>query len=72
LKHPHGASKARFFAQFGYHTGAWEDLAAALLEHGRAHAVARVTQTPFGPRYEVEGAMAAPDGRSPRIRTVWQ
>ena len=26
----------------------------------------------FGPRYEVEGTMAAPDGRRPRVRTVWQ
>jgi hypothetical protein len=71
-KHPHGASKARFFAQFGFHAAAWEGLAAALLTHGQMLGVARVTQTPFGPRYDVEGALAAPDGRAPRIRTVWQ
>jgi len=26
----------------------------------------------FGPRYEVEGELAAPDGRRPQVRTVWQ
>ena len=29
-------------------------------------------ETGFGPRFEVEGELAAPDGRRPRIRTVWQ
>jgi hypothetical protein len=26
----------------------------------------------FGPRYEVDGELTAPDGRRPRIRSVWQ
>ena len=26
----------------------------------------------FGPRFEVEGSLATPDGRRPRVRTVWQ
>jgi hypothetical protein len=29
-------------------------------------------ETGFGPRYEVEGKLHAPDGRSPLIRSVWQ
>ncbi len=28
--------------------------------------------TGFGPRYEVDGELNAPDGRRPRLRTVWQ
>ncbi len=67
--HRYGASKARFFAGFGFDAAT---LAQALLEHGRRHEVANVRQTPFGPRYEVEGELPAPDGRAPRVRTVWQ
>lgn len=67
--HRHGASKARFFSSFGFDA---ESLAAALHEHGRRHDVFRTRETPFGPRYEIEGDLPAPDGRVPRIRTVWQ
>lgn len=69
LTHRYGASKARFFSSFGFDV---ESLAAALHEHGRRHDIARIKETPFGPRYEIEGALPAPDGRAPRIRTVWQ
>jgi Domain of unknown function (DUF6883) len=30
-----------------------------------------VKETGFGPRYEVEGELTAPDGRRPRVSTVW-
>ena len=70
--HRFGASKARFFAEFGFTLDAWELLALALKEHGRDNEVAKSKQTGFGPRYEVEGELGAPDGRRPRIRTVWQ
>ena len=58
--HRYGASKARFFAEFGFDAAS---LAKALCEHGRRHEVARTKETPFGPRYEVEGELPAPDGR---------
>ena len=32
----------------------------------------RVRTTPFGPRYEVEGELIAPNGRRPRVCLVWQ
>lgn len=70
--HPYGASKARFFASFGFDPEAWEILAVALLAHGQQNEVARQKETGFGPRYEVEGEITAPDGRRPRVRTVWQ
>jgi len=70
--HRYGASKARFFAQFGFRLEAWEVLAAALREQGQRHEVSRTWETGFGPRYEVEGELAAPDGRRPRVRTIWQ
>jgi len=70
--HRFGASKARFFAEFGFTLEAWHELALALKEHGRENEVTRSKETGFGPRYEVEGELAAPDGRRPRVRSLWQ
>jgi hypothetical protein len=47
--HRFGASKARFFADFGFRVEEWETLAAALREHGQRHEVIKVTETGFGP-----------------------
>ena len=70
--HRHGASKAQFFASFGFTLENWESLAAALRDHGQRCEVARTRVTGFGPRYEVEGGLAMPDGRHPRLRAVCQ
>lgn len=70
--HRFGASKARFFAAFGFTVASWHVLADALREHARVGDVASTTETGFGPRYEVDGQLSAPDGRRPRVRTVWQ
>lgn len=70
--HPYGASKCRFFAGHGFRVEEWPKLAAALVIHGRQHEVAEQTETPFGPRYEVQGELEAPDSSRPQVRTVWQ
>ena len=70
--HRYGASKARFFAEFGFRIENWEQLADALREHGRTHEVTSQQETGFGPRYAVEGELKTPTGRWPRVRTVWQ
>ena len=70
--HRYGASKARFLVQFGFRSEAWEVLAAALRKHGQHHEVTKMKETGFGPRFEVEGELDTPDGRRPRVRTVWQ
>jgi hypothetical protein len=70
--HRYGASKARFFMAFGFRPEAWEELANALREHGQQNEVAKVKDTGFGPRYEVDGEITALEGRRPRLRTVWQ
>ena len=57
---------------FGFQTEAWETFAAALREHGQQNEVKLIKETGFGPRYEVEGELAAPDGRRPQVRTVCQ
>lgn len=70
--HRYGVSKARFFSEFGFRKAAWGQLAQALREHGQVHEVSRTRDTGFGPRYEVDGPLEVPDGRRPRICTVWQ
>lgn len=71
-EHRYGASKARFFARFGFRRENGKVLAEALLLHGQTHEVKRVRETGFGPRYEVEGELRAADGGTPRVRSVWQ
>lgn len=70
--HSYGASKARFFGAFGFGADEWWILAEAIREQACNHEVTRVQDTGFGPRFEVEGPLKAPDGRSPWVRTVWQ
>lgn len=71
-QHRYGVSKAKYFAQFGFTLELWEVLADALREHGRQYEVSNEKQTQFGLRYEIDGELATPDGRRPRVRTVWQ
>lgn len=71
-RHRYGAAKAAFFAGFGFEVEAWEVLAVALREHGQQNEVSDVKETGFGPRYVVDGDLRIPDGRRPRVRTVWQ
>jgi hypothetical protein len=70
--HRYGASKAGFFSRFGFQAEKWEQLAQALRGHGQTHQVKGSHEAGFGPRYLVEGRLDAPDGRSPRVRSVWQ
>ena len=67
-----GQDKNDFFRSFGFHPDRWAEFAAALQRQGAAWEVSRRVETPHGPRYYVEGNIETPDGRNPRIRTVWQ
>ena len=69
--HPDGRPKAAFFARFGYVREFWETLTETLRQHVTDHDVARTEDSPFGTRYVVEGIITAPDGRTPRLRSVW-
>jgi hypothetical protein len=69
--HRDGQHKAEFFSSFGFTIEAWEELAAALQNHARKYEVVEIVPTPFGRNFVVEGALAAPDGRSPKVRSVW-
>lgn len=69
--HRDGQHKAEFFRSSGFTIEAWEELAAALLDHARKYEVVEIVPTPFGRNFVIEGALAAPDGRSPQVRGVW-
>ncbi len=69
--HPIGRGKAQFFMRFGFRADAPEALAQALLDHVRSNAVADARVSSYGTKYRVEGPLASPDGRNPRVSSVW-
>ncbi len=69
--HPDGRSKAEFFTRFGFRVEEWQVLADALKAIGISNPVAGVVQSSHGTRYSVDGPIRSPDGRTPRVRTVW-
>ncbi len=71
LTHPDGQTKAEFFRRFGFRREQWEVFAMALREHGISHPISKIVESPHGTRYSVDGEIASPDGRNPRVRSVW-
>ena len=69
--HPDGQAKAEFFGRFGFRREQWEVFASALRVHGVSHPIAKTVESPHGTRYSVDGEMESPDGRNPRVRSVW-
>ena len=69
--HRDGRAKAQFFARFGFVAEAWQIMASALKQHVSEHPVLHAEPSPFGTRYIVEGELDCPDGRRPRVRTIW-
>jgi hypothetical protein len=69
--HRDGQHKAEFFRSFGFKVEAWEELSSALFNHARQYEIAQIVPTPFGRNFVVEGALRAPDGRSPKVRAIW-
>jgi hypothetical protein len=69
--HRDGQHKAVFFRSFGFKLERWEELATALLDHARRNEVVEIMPTPFGQNFVIEGRLPAPDGRAPKVRTVW-
>lgn len=70
--HLEGRYKANFFLRFGFSSEHWEEFADALKLLAASHEVTKTIATISGLRYQVEGTLESPDGRNPRIRTIWQ
>lgn len=66
------AAKARFFFSCGFSLDQWPEFAQALKVHGQTQAVVGTSESTYGAKYEIEGPLSCPDGRSPVVRTVWQ
>ena len=69
--HQEGGPKEAFFVRFGFRRELPQVLQRVLLEHGRKYQVTQVVDDPHGIKYSVEGEIECPDGRTPRIRTIW-
>ena len=71
LSHPAGKGKAAFFATMGFRQQDWEVLATALGQMVRNSPVTISMTSRHGQKYIVDGALVAPTGQLPLIRTVW-
>ena len=69
--HPVGRFKAAVFVALGYTSARWEVLRDDLLAIGRTGAAVAGEQGPYGQKYEVDGMLTGPSGRSAQVRTVW-
>jgi hypothetical protein len=70
-EHEDGRGKAEFFKSFGFSLKEPVALKQALLDLVRKTDVAIVQPSPHGTKYTVEGAIRAPDGRSPVVKSIW-
>jgi hypothetical protein len=66
-----GKEKAVFFLSFGFTMDDWQLLAKSLLDHAETHEVVNVNEKSESTTYALEGELVTPDGRNPRVRTVW-
>ena len=69
--HPEGQAKARFFFGYGFSPTDEESFAKALRDHALAHPANLSKQNLYGTIYFVDGPLAVPDGRAPKVRSVW-
>jgi hypothetical protein len=67
-----GAAKARFFLSLGFRPEQWRTLERALIEHAQICPVVKVVESAYGKKFEVRGPLNCPDGRSPKVCTIWQ
>ncbi len=69
--HPVGSAKASFFLSFGFNEQNVGLLEAALLLLARTSDFSATTDSPYGKKYEVDGDLETPSGRTVTVRTVW-
>ena len=69
--HPVGRFKAVVFAAAGYSAEHWELLRDDLLALARAGQAVPGQSSEFGRKFELDGVLVGPSGRSLLVRTVW-
>jgi hypothetical protein len=70
-RHFGGRAKARFLESFGFRADDWHVLRDAIIAHATANDITASYQARFGTRYEIDGPLPTPDGRTPVVRVVW-
>ncbi len=71
VSHSSGRAKARFLKRFGFRAQHWLVLREAIIAHARANDITASHRTRFGTRYEIDGPLLTPEGRTPIVRVVW-
>ena len=71
VHHPTGGSKARFFIGWGFRVDDPSIFAASLIDHARPDHHVRTTTSQWGTKHIFEGHMRAPNGITPRVRSIW-
>ncbi len=69
--HPVGSAKAGFFRSFGFNDQNVELLEEELLLVAHTREVVAMTDSAYGTKYEVDGNLGTPSGRTVTVRTVW-
>ena len=69
--HPDNGGKAPFFLALGFRLDGWQSLAAALRRLANTTAVTKKMESPHGLKYILDGEIETPNGRNPRVRTIW-
>lgn len=69
--HPVGRFKAAFFASLGYVQADWERLREDLRTLSMSNEARSGAPSPHGAKYEVEGILVGPTGRTARVVAVW-
>jgi hypothetical protein len=66
-----GRFKACFFVSLGYAADQWERFQDDILAIARSGAISAESATTYGRKFEVDGILTAPSGRSATVRTFW-
>lgn len=57
--------------RFGFDRKNPDTLRATLVTHAAVNEISQARETPFGTIFEINGRLAAPDGRKPFVLVVW-
>jgi len=71
LNEEKSGGKTAFFVAFGFQLHDVTLLRQALLTHAMSNEVAKALETAHGIKYIIEGVFQTPDGRLPKLRSVW-
>lgn len=69
--HPVGRFKAPFLVALGYRAERWETLRDHLRDVARTGIAMPGQPSPFGAKFELDGILIGPVGRSASIKAVW-